>query len=66
MKQPKEVAEKLKVKFGKLAPDVVDEIIEALEFHWKEFDKLEMCGSANSILFEIENWQAVKKELNQN
>ena len=40
-----------------------DEIIKSLEFHWKEFDELEMFGSSNPILDKIKYWQAVKKEL---
>ena len=75
MKQPKEVAEELIDKMyaemkwfsrgcaKKCALICCDEIIKELQFHWEQFDKLEMHGSYNSINAQIEYWQAVKKEL---
>lgn len=40
-----------------------DGIIKALDYHFREFDKLKMFGSSNPILHEINNWEKIKAEL---
>ena len=61
MKQPKEKAEaqRLKSKFGNLAPDVVDEIIEALNIPEWDGDPENSPKDLGDGLY----WQAVKREL---